>query len=481
MTNFTYVDDQITNEVTAVTLPGPGDAALIVAGVTVASYNEVSLLTTGILFGNSVQQVFLDGTAFARYGVRSTGTQSILHIGETGAAYGASIGAWFAAAGAKVTNEGTIGGLSALALDLGGFVLNSGSIQGTTTGIVSFNPGFTIDVLPLRVQNTGLISGDFAILADLLNDSVVNAGTIVGQVVMSDGDDLVDTSAGRILGTVSLGNGNDTAIGGAGNDDIRDGRGADEIDTGAGDDRVTLEIDQASDTVDGGTGEDLLRFDAEESVNLRVNLVTGLVQGAGDADFISGFERVRIGTGGDNTVTGDNAANRIWGGNGNDTLLGGGGDDRLFGGFGANRLEGGDGHDRLTGGEARDTIVGGAGNDTITGSYDIDNLTGGSGADLFIWRDVNELFVISGGTFDRITDFDTNGDIIDLSGIDPDGVGGDNVFTFVGSGPITAAGQVAVRQAGGNTFVDISWQTAGVASSVRLDGLVTLDANDFVL
>jgi Ca2+-binding RTX toxin-like protein len=371
-----------------------------------------------------------------------------------------------------VDNAGQITGQVGVSCFADCRIVNSGTISALIVGI---------DVVgPVRLFNDGLItSGNRAIVSQQGADHIVNAGTLSGDVLLGQDDDFYDTADGTVYGRVDLGAGNDTALGGAGRDDIRDGAGADEIDTGAGSDRVLLDPDTVSDTVDGGAGEDLLQFDSE-SDDIRVNLATGLVRNQGAADLISGFERVRTGNGND-TVTGDGADNRLWGDSGNDTLLGGGGNDRLDGGQGNNRLDGGDGNDRLMGNEGRDTILGGAGNDTITGSYDIDNLTGGTGADLFIWRDVGELFVISGGTFDRITDFDTNGDIIDLSGIDPDGVGGDTAFVFVGSGPITAGGQVAVRQSGGNTFVDISWQSPGVASSIRLDGLVTVDAGDFVL
>ncbi|WP_447649050.1 retention module-containing protein [Pseudomonas abietaniphila] len=79
---------------------------------------------------------------------------------------------------------------------------------------------------------------------------------------------------------------------------------------------------------------------------------------------------------------------------GNDTLLGGNGDDILFG-------QGG--NDILNGGNGNDILIGGKGNDT---------LTGGAGADTFAWKagDTN-----SGG-FDVIKDFHASeGDKLDLS------------------------------------------------------------------
>jgi VCBS repeat-containing protein len=90
---------------------------------------------------------------------------------------------------------------------------------------------------------------------------------------------------------------------------------------------------------------------------------------------------------------------------GNDTLLGGNGDDILFG-------QGG--NDILNGGNGNDILIGGKGNDT---------LTGGAGADTFAWKagDTN-----SGG-FDVIKDFNSSeGDKIDLSDL-LQGENGNNV------------------------------------------------------
>jgi Ca2+-binding RTX toxin-like protein len=88
---------------------------------------------------------------------------------------------------------------------------------------------------------------------------------------------------------------------------------------------------------------------------------------------------------------------------GNDTLLGGNGDDILLGGNGDDILFGQGGNDILNGGNGNDILIGGKGNDT---------LTGGAGADTFAWKagDTN-----SGG-FDVIKDFHASeGDKLDLS------------------------------------------------------------------
>ncbi|MFN8684001.1 calcium-binding protein, partial [Paracoccus sp. P2] len=106
-------------------------------------------------------------------------------------------------------------------------------------------------------------------------------------------------------------------------------------------------------------------------------------------------------------------------GAGADTLMGGEGDDRLFGEAG---------NDRLFGHEGNDTLNGGGGNDTMTG---------GEGADVFVWN----------GGRDRITDFDSDDDRINLS----------HYARFDGFGDIRAAasqvGNDVVIRAGNDQLV----------------------------
>jgi VCBS repeat-containing protein len=88
---------------------------------------------------------------------------------------------------------------------------------------------------------------------------------------------------------------------------------------------------------------------------------------------------LRIGNGGNNTLTGTNGADLMLGADGNDTLNGGGGIDLLFGGDDNDTLNGGSGSDVVSGDSGNDTLVyrlaenvgsldlyeGGAGNDTL--------------------------------------------------------------------------------------------------------------------
>jgi Ca2+-binding RTX toxin-like protein len=78
-------------------------------------------------------------------------------------------------------------------------------------------------------------------------------------------------------------------------------------------------------------------------------------------------------------------------------------------------IDGGAGNDQITGGAANDTINGGAGNDIITGGAGADNLTGGEGNDVFVYAAVAQSFGTTSATIDKITDFGTGSDKIDVS------------------------------------------------------------------
>ncbi|WP_375514039.1 M10 family metallopeptidase C-terminal domain-containing protein, partial [uncultured Nostoc sp.] len=124
---------------------------------------------------------------------------------------------------------------------------------------------------------------------------------------------------------------------------------------------------------------------------------------------------------------------------------------------------------------------GGAGNDRFVGGSGTDILTGGSGNDRFQYNSVSDS--PAGFSRDVITDFFGNGnlpgDLIDLSNIDANStIGGNQTFTFIGSGAFTAAGQV--RYSGGilqaNTDGNLSANL-----EIRLAGTPQLVASDIVL
>lgn len=114
--------------------------------------------------------------------------------------------------------------------------------------------------------------------------------------------------------------GDDTLVGGVGNDTIR-GAGGDDIITGfEGDD--SLKGNLGNDTIFGSDGCDILK-------------------GGWGSDYL-------VGGNSNDEIFGDFEDDTLVGGSGNDLLSGGSGDDFLFLGEGENTIEGGDGWDTLS-------------------------------------------------------------------------------------------------------------------------------------
>jgi len=105
-------------------------------------------------------------------------------------------------------------------------------------------------------------------------------------------------------------------------------------------------------------------------------------------------------------MTGGSDDDNISGGADQNVISGGSGDDFLRGGAGDDTLRGGSGDDTLKGGEGDDILEGNSGNDVLFGDAGNDSLTGGSGADHFVFTD--------DGSFDRVTDFNNDEDVIRL-------------------------------------------------------------------
>ena len=139
--------------------------------------------------------------------------------------------------------------------------------------------------------------------------------------------------------------------------------------------------------------------DVNEAVAVGGTDTADTVDGSDDADAL-------YGAGGDDTVGGGLGDDKLGGGGGADTLDGGSGGDILFGGSGNDELSGGTGDDVIYNGSGADSVNGGTGSDTIWAGAGDDILTGGTGADTFI-------FGATSGN-DRITDFDTSEDTLDL-------------------------------------------------------------------
>lgn len=107
-------------------------------------------------------------------------------------------------------------------------------------------------------------------------------------------------------------------------------------------------------------------------------------------------------------------------------------------------------------------------------------MTGGAGADIFDYNSHLE------GNWDVITDFSSGVDKIDLSTIDAvpvGGGGGNEAFTFIGTGAFTGSqGQLRYTVQAGSVVFSGDWNGDGVADfNVTVLGLSSLGASDFVL
>jgi len=219
----------------------------------------------------------------------------------------------------------------------------------------------------------------------------------------------------------------------------------------------------------------------QEFVDLRIgNLsasilgskVADIITGGAGQDHLNGFLGNDTLFGGENrdTLYGGLGMDSLYGGAGNDILSGDVGRDRLFGGDADDTISGGRGNDRLFGGDGNDHLDGGGKDDLLFAGAGSDRLTGGEGADTFIWRSASESSI--GSIRDRIMDFETGIDRINISALHPSLV---RVAAFTG-----VAGQVVYDQSTGILSVDVTGNRAA-DFSVGLTAGTVLGADDLIL
>lgn len=354
---------------------------------------------------------------------------------------------------------------------LGATWVTGGSVAGTGTGSSSASDdSFTIDTGSAYFNNLVLTAADgSSYRVTAVTGITTDAGsdyTISVPVSVTDGDDDSASTAfnvtfdadGTVGGTDNAeaisgsdqsdlihGHGGDDAIfgndgadilygdaghdhmeGGAGDDHLFGGDGSDTLMGGVGNDFIVGGA--GADHIDGGAGIDTLSY-ADDSAGVDVNLETGAVSGAGDADGdtmeIGSIENL-IGSEYADHLVGDAQNNVIEGGDGADSLEGGDGTDTLSyasdtvgvtvdlstdsasgvgshaegdtisgfenvtGGSGDDHLTGDDHVNILVGGDGDDILVGNGGDDILTGGQGADEMTGGDGADRFVYHDVSE-------------------------------------------------------------------------------------------
>ena len=222
------------------------------------------------------------------------------------------------------------------------------------------------------------------------------------------------------------------------------------------DDRFTGNA--ADNVIDGGTGTDTVSYAAASAgVTVDLGLTSAQAVGGGQGtDTLVAIEGL-IGTGFNDTLTGNDGDNSLAGGGGDDTLDGGSGrDTAIYGGATgavtvdlsitiAQAVGGGQGSDRLIGIEA---VTGSAFADHLSGNGADNSLNGGAGDDV----------LNGGGGFDTASYSDaTSGVTVDLSLTTPQAVGG-------GQGTDTL---IAIEGVTGSAFNDV---LSGSAGDNLLDG-----------
>ncbi len=499
--------------------PAQEDSSMV--RVTVAEGGLVSGMSAGISLHGDLARVINDGTISGiNSGVGMFGDGAALdNHGLIATTTGPA--AFFYGGGADVSNTGTIssnggagilvGGGSVLRLSNGGTV-HAGSVGGQLSiGVHLENADGVIEnhgeisslisdgiaqsreegndaPLSFTLHNDGVISGSSASLSIAGTASIVNAGTLIGKVQLAEGHDLYDGQLGKMFGGIFMGDGDDTALGGAGNESINGGAGDDQVAGNGGNDVLVGE--GGADTVDGGTGNDTIwAGDGDDEVDAGDG--NDLVYGDGGADFLFGGAGIDTLTYefGNAAVKVNLATGEAFGGtaqndeiNGFERLVGSAHNDTLNGSAGADTIQGGAGSDVLRGGTGADQLRGGTGSDTVEGGGGRDVLFGGEGADLFRFRSLSDSTVDPTGR-DVIRDFVQGQDDIDVSLIDPSGAAGDQAFAWRGSQAFSGGSpQLRWQNVDGNTLVQLDANGDRAADmSIMLTGTWALTQGDFIL
>ncbi len=185
----------------------------------------------------------------------------------------------------KITNAGTIAGLTGVFFDGSGIELqNSGLILGSFGGIRCSAVSQNITVL-----NSGTIRSldGNSYVGCAGADRVTNSGVMIGAIALGDSADIYDGRLGSVVSNAAGGE----VRGEFGNDTLRGGRSVDRFNGGADDDRLTGGL--AKDILTGGTGKDQFIFNsvaeagdtitdfsvADDTIVVRASAFGGLAKG----------------------------------------------------------------------------------------------------------------------------------------------------------------------------------------------------------
>lgn len=303
----------------------------------------------------------------------------------------------------------------------------------------------TVDfVLPIYVENLVLLGAGVG----LQGFGNVFANVITG----TSGDNVLWGRLGA--DTLNGGAGDDVLWGEEDNDTLYGGAGNDSLQGGDGDD--TLYGDIGNDLMYGGAGSNDLYGGKGNDYYYLTGTADRVHEDAG-----AGTDTIVLRTGAfrvmddnvENLTVDTGAAADIRGNALNNTILGDLGDDTFYGYDGADTLDGGAGADWLYGHAGADILLGGNGADLLVGGAGADRMTGGTGGDTFAFGDDAVVLTSLGGVAAKDIVYDlnfTDGDVIDLSGIDANiNTAGDDEFVWV-SKFTRVAGQATIKYTASN-------------------------------
>jgi Ca2+-binding RTX toxin-like protein len=300
------------------------------------------------------------------------------------------------------------------------------------------------------------------------------------------GDNLERLTGRSEDGQELIGNGLDnTILGGSGGDVLKGGLGDDYLAGGAGSNLYFFSRGDGDDRIyaDWGPGRDAILFDSDilpgnvtitqsgHSLILTLDQGGGSVTLLGAGPYFTNLSEVIFGDGTtwskDDLIalsmTGDDSSASMFGTSAADVIDGAGGSDTIDGGWGDDMLYGGDGDDILIGGWGQDVT------------------TGGAGADIFRFQPWD----VAGGYWaDRITDFASGEDRIDISAFDANYSTWDvhEPYNFIGSAAFShTPGEVRAFFDGTDTRVQFDPGGQGYFQhEIVLTGNVVLSASDFI-
>jgi Ca2+-binding RTX toxin-like protein len=257
----------------------------------------------------------------------------------------------------------------------GNLLVNNGAV--TITG----GRATVADTAVIQVFGTG---GNDTIRIDETNGAMPAAQLFGGAgndtLIGGSGNDQLFGGAGNDI--LVGGGGNDLLFGGAGNDTLTGGSGDDQVFGEAGNDLMIWNPGDGTDLFEGGDGNDTAEVNggnAAETFTITANGSRVRFDRTSPAPF-----SIDIGTT-ENLVLHANG--------GDDTIIAGNGLASLI----QLTLDGGDGNDTIVGGDGNDTLIGGSGNDIVTGGRGNDNAQLGTGDDTFVWNPGDGSDTVDGG------------------------------------------------------------------------------------